>query len=55
MCNLFRPEKSFLSGSKQFLITKHLDKFWGAFVCVYDQNNDTIKVIQQKKSNWKSV
>ena len=41
--------KPFLSGSKQFWKSNCLDKYQGAFVCVYDQNYALVILIQPKK------
>ena len=46
----FNFTKPVLSGYKKFLITKSLNKFQGAFVCVCDQNYPLVIITQPKKN-----
>ena len=44
----FNITQQLLSKSEKVLITKRLDKCWGAFVCVYDQNYALVILTQPK-------
>ena len=51
----FKYTKPFLYGSKKFWRTKFVDKYQGAFVCVYDQNYAIVLVTQQKNRTWQYI